>query len=259
MNRWSEAPRKWAPRRRPKTTCKRLTNSTPTPLPPIVSYLRVSTVRQGQSGLGIDAQREAVRIFAKGRRVNAEVVETESGRPSDRPELAHALALCQQHSAVLVVAKLDRLARNVALLAKLMEGAIDIHFCDMPSADRFQLDVLAAVGEFEQRQIGARPGRHCRQYALAAGSPTPPTPQGQPDTAADGRAQRRRPVEAGRPLRHRGDEADARSACRPRHRQPVSRRKTFERGRLPTHREVGSGGRRQNHAIRLNSPASAQT
>ena len=89
-----------------------------------VAYLRVSTARQGASGLGIEAQREAVarHVASAGGQIVAEVVETESGKRSDRPELARALAACRAHRATLLIAKLDRLARNVAFIASLMEA-----------------------------------------------------------------------------------------------------------------------------------------
>lgn len=88
-----------------------------------VPYYRVSTDRQGRSGLGLDAQRAAVAGYTQGRgEVLAEFTEIESGKKNDRPELAEALALCRQKKARLVIAKLDRLARNVAFIANLMEG-----------------------------------------------------------------------------------------------------------------------------------------
>src|SRR5208282_2303649 len=91
-----------------------------------VSYLRVSTQRQGRSGLGLEAQREAVTGYLNGGRwkLVAEVIEVESGKRSDRPELAKALSLCRLHGSTLLVAKLDRLARNVAFISALMESSI---------------------------------------------------------------------------------------------------------------------------------------
>src|SRR5438309_902239 len=82
----------------------------------LIAYFRVSTARQGRSGLGIDAQKHAVAVYLNGRKPLAEFVEIESGRKSDRPMLAQALASCRVHRAVLVIAKLDRLARNVAFV-----------------------------------------------------------------------------------------------------------------------------------------------
>ncbi len=85
-----------------------------------VSYLRVSTDRQGRSGLGLEAQRTAVAGYVAGRAIVAELVEVESGKRSDRPRLTEALALCRAHRATLIIAKLDRLARNVAFISNLM-------------------------------------------------------------------------------------------------------------------------------------------
>ena len=91
-----------------------------TPEAPTVTYLRVSTDRQGQSGLGLEAQRAAVAAYVAGRPILGEFVEVESGRKDDRPQLVAALALCRQRRAVLVIAKLDRLARSVAFISNLM-------------------------------------------------------------------------------------------------------------------------------------------
>lgn len=123
-----------------------------------VSYLRVSTGRQGKSGLGLDAQREAVAAFLNGGdwRLAAEVVEIESGKRSDRPKLAEALRLCRLHHATLVIAKLDRLARNVAFVSGLMESGVDFVACDFPQANRLTVHILAAVAEHEARAISER-------------------------------------------------------------------------------------------------------
>src|SRR5277367_2770413 len=93
-----------------------------------VSYIRVSTQKQGKSGLGLEAQQEAVREYLNGGRhkIVGEFVETESGKRSDnRPQLQKALSLCRAHKAKLLVAKLDRLARNVAFISTLMESSVD--------------------------------------------------------------------------------------------------------------------------------------
>lgn len=123
-----------------------------------VAYHRVSTAKQGASGLGLEAQRMAVTQFmtrTSGRLV-AEVEEIESGGKNDRPRLAEALALCRVHGATLIIAKLDRLARNVAFIANLMEAGIDFTACDMPAANRLTIHVLAAVAEHERDMISAR-------------------------------------------------------------------------------------------------------
>lgn len=124
----------------------------------VVSYLRVSTKKQGQSGLGLEAQREAVAEYAarEGLRVVAEYVEVESGKKAARPELAKALARCRASKATLVVAKLDRLSRNVAFLSNLMEAGVDFVACDNPTATRFTVHILAAVAEQEAKAISER-------------------------------------------------------------------------------------------------------
>jgi DNA invertase Pin-like site-specific DNA recombinase len=124
----------------------------------LVSYLRVSTRKQGASGLGLEAQRAAVAEYAKreGLRVVAEYVEVESGKKAARPELAKALSHCRAAKACLVVAKLDRLARNVAFLSALMEAGLDFVALDNEHANRFTLHVLAAVAEQEARATSER-------------------------------------------------------------------------------------------------------
>jgi len=121
-----------------------------------VSYLRVSTDRQGRSGLGLEAQRAAVAGYVGGGRLVAELVEVESGRRSDRPQLAEALVLCRAHRATLVIAKLDRLARNVAFISTLMDGGVEFVAVDFPQANRLTIHVLAAVAEHEAAMISAR-------------------------------------------------------------------------------------------------------
>lgn len=122
-----------------------------------VTYLRVSTERQGQSGLGLEAQRTAVaaHVLSRGE-VVAEFIEIESGKRSDRPELARALAAAKRAGAVLLIAKLDRLARNVAFIANLLESGVEMTAADMPEANRFVLHIMAAVAEQEGRAISER-------------------------------------------------------------------------------------------------------
>lgn len=136
----------------------------------LISYLRVSTARQGASGLGLEAQRAAVAAYAAaGNHVLvAEHVEVESGAKTARPELAGALAACQLHRATLVIAKLDRLARNVAFIANLMDGGADFVACDMPHANRLTLHLLAAIAEHEREMISQRT-RAALQAAKARG------------------------------------------------------------------------------------------
>ena len=127
-----------------------------TPETPVVTYLRVSTDRQGQSGLGLEAQRIAVAPYVEAGRLLGEFVEVESGRKDDRPQLAAALALCRQYKARLVIAKLDRLARSVALISGLMESGVEFVAADMPEANRFMLHIMAAVAEHEREMISQR-------------------------------------------------------------------------------------------------------
>ncbi len=135
-----------------------------------VSYLRVSTQRQGASGLGLEAQRSAVEAFcaSNGYRIVEEFVEIESGHKSDRPVLSEALARAKASKAMLVIAKLDRLARNVAFIANLMESGVEFRACDMPEANRLLLHVMAAVAEQEARAISERT-RNALQAAKARG------------------------------------------------------------------------------------------
>ena len=123
-----------------------------------VAYYRVSTPKQGTSGLGLAAQREAVSAYLNGGRWNmvAEFTEVESGKKSDRPELSKALALCRVHKATLVIAKLDRLARNVAFISNLMESKTEFVAVDFPQANRLTIHVLAAVAEYEALAISTR-------------------------------------------------------------------------------------------------------
>jgi len=122
-----------------------------------VGYYRVSTDRQGRSGLGLEAQRAAVAGYLDGDSTLLDTfTEVESGRRADRPELAKALDLCRRRKATLVIAKLDRLARKVAFLANLMDADVDVVAVDMPFANRFTLHIMAAVAEQEAEQVSQR-------------------------------------------------------------------------------------------------------
>lgn len=123
-----------------------------------VSYIRVSTQRQGVSGLGLQAQRNAVRDFCRqhGFEHVREFREVESGRKNDRAVLREAIAYAKRAKAVLLIAKLDRLARNVAFIANLMESGVEFRACDVPEANRLLLHIMAAVAEAEARAISER-------------------------------------------------------------------------------------------------------
>ncbi|MBB5330070.1 recombinase family protein [Tunturiibacter gelidoferens] len=123
-----------------------------------VSYLRVSTARQGISGLGLEAQRESVASYLNGGKWSLvkEVVEVESGKRNDRPAIAEALRLCRLHRATLVIAKLDRLARNVHFISSLMESGVEFVAVDFPQANRLTVHILAAVAEHEASMISSR-------------------------------------------------------------------------------------------------------
>ena len=121
-----------------------------------VAYLRQSTMKQEISGLGVEAQREIIRNYLKDRKTVAEYIETESGRKSDRPKLAEALELCRKTNSVLIVAKLDRLSRNVAFTSKLLESDVEIVFCDFPEANKLVLHIISSIAEYEANLISQR-------------------------------------------------------------------------------------------------------
>ena len=123
-----------------------------------VAYYRVSTDKQGRSGLGLEAQRAAVKAFLDGRGWPpvAEFVEVESGRKADRPELAKALEACRLYRATLVIAKLDRLSRNASFLLSLRDAGVEFVACDMPEANRLTVGIMALVAEHEAEMVSKR-------------------------------------------------------------------------------------------------------
>ena len=121
-----------------------------------VSYLRQSTKKQSLSNLGIEAQREIIQKYLGQIKPIAEFVETESGKKTDRPKLAEALELCRKTKSTLIVAKLDRLSRNVAFTSKLLESDVEIKFCDFPEANRLVLHIIASIAEYEAGLISTR-------------------------------------------------------------------------------------------------------
>lgn len=127
-----------------------------------IAYYRVSTKRQGRSGLGLEAQRQAVAAYLNGGdwSIVAEFTEVETGKRADRPELDKALAAARLHRAALVVSKVDRLTRSVAFLSKLLEAGVDVRFADLPQIEgatgRFLLQQMVAVAELEAGMISKR-------------------------------------------------------------------------------------------------------
>ena len=123
-----------------------------------VAYFRVSTDRQDKSGLGLEAQREAVMNYLDGGRwtLIKEFTEVESGKRNGRPELVKALAACKRQKAKLVIAKLDRLGRNLAFIATLMESGVEFVAVDNPHANELTVHFLAAIAQHEREMISER-------------------------------------------------------------------------------------------------------
>lgn len=124
-----------------------------------VAYYRVSTQKQGESGLGLEAQQETVRKYLNGGgALVTQFVEIESGRKTEaqRPQLKAALEACRKHGAVLILAKLDRLARNVHFVSGLMQSKVKFVACDMPEANELTIHIMAAFAEHEAKRISQR-------------------------------------------------------------------------------------------------------
>jgi DNA invertase Pin-like site-specific DNA recombinase len=141
-----------------------------------IAYYRVSTARQGQSGLGMEAQQAAVRSFATGAVIQSEYKEVESGTKTQRPQLDAAIAESKSTGATLLIAKVDRLARNVAFTSWLMETGVDFVCVDNPTATRLTIHIFAAIAENEtamisQRVKAALAAKKARGFKL--GSPAP--------------------------------------------------------------------------------------
>jgi DNA invertase Pin-like site-specific DNA recombinase len=140
--------------------------------PKYVAYFRVSTKGQADSGLGLEAQRatyEAFRARTGGTTI-AEYVEVESGKRADRPELLAAVSFAKRTRSKLIIAKLDRLARNVHFVSGLMESGVDFVACDNPTANRLTIHILAAVAEDEAHRISVRT-KDALKAARARGTP----------------------------------------------------------------------------------------
>jgi DNA invertase Pin-like site-specific DNA recombinase len=159
-----------------------------------VAYYRVSTKQQGISGLDLEAQRRAVTDWMghSDYELIGDFTEIESGRRTDRPEMNKALALCRKQKATLVIAVLDRLARNVAFISGLIESGVSFVAVDRPRASPFELYVYAAVAEEESRKLGERTKAAlaiAKQHIAETGSHTTPhgttiTRLGPPNPAA---------------------------------------------------------------------------
>jgi len=124
----------------------------------IVSYLRVSTARQGRSGLGVDAQRSAIQAYADSKQANVvrEFMEVESGKDNTKPKLTEALHLAKVTGSVLVIAKLDRLSRNAAFLLTLRDSGVKFIAADMPDANELTVGIMALVAQQEREAISKR-------------------------------------------------------------------------------------------------------
>ncbi|MFD1145429.1 recombinase family protein [Larkinella insperata] len=122
-----------------------------------VAYFRVSTQKQGRSGLGLEAQRSAVNTYLRSSGLLVgEFTDIESGKKNDRPQLLAAIAYCKQQRAVLLIAKLDRLTRNVAFIFTLRDSGIEFVCADMPEANTLTIGVMATMAQYERELIGER-------------------------------------------------------------------------------------------------------
>lgn len=155
-----------------------------------VAYYRVSTQKQGKSGLGLEAQKASVNAFVPDGSLIAELIEVESGKKASRPKLDEACSLCRLKGAVLVVAKLDRLARNAFFLMKLKNAGIRFIACDMPEANEFIVGIMAQVAELEAKMISDRTKaalQAARQRGVKLGNPQNLVPGGSAKTARNAR------------------------------------------------------------------------
>jgi len=123
-----------------------------------VAYLRVSTDKQGRSGLGLEAQQAAIDAFLRtgDHLIQPPFVEVESGKKDDRPQLEAAITLCRKTGATLLIAKLDRLARKLSFIANLLDSGVEFTAVDMPNANRLTVHIMAAMAEHEREMISTR-------------------------------------------------------------------------------------------------------
>ena len=121
-----------------------------------VGYFRVSSGKQQKSGLGLEAQKAAVNAYIKDGQLIAEFTEVETGKNNDRPKLKEAITLAKKTKSTLIIAKLDRLSRNLAFIANILDGNIEFVCADMPNANKMMLQMMAVIAEFEAKQISER-------------------------------------------------------------------------------------------------------
>ena len=121
-----------------------------------ITYLRVSTDKQGLTGYGMDAQRAAISNYLRGAEPIQEYIEVESGKNDARPELLRAIEHCKKAKATLIIAKLDRLSRKMSFVANLLDSSVDFVACDNPHANRLTIHILAAIAEHEREMISKR-------------------------------------------------------------------------------------------------------
>lgn len=159
-----------------------------------IAYYRVSTAKQGRSGLGLDAQRSTVNAYLAGKaaEVIAEYIEVESGRRKDRRQLSEAINHARAARASLIIAKLDRLARSVSFTSALMESGVEFVCCDLPSANKFTIHIMSALAEMEAEMISARTKAalvEAKKRGVKLGNPN--LSQYRPNPAVGGEARRR--------------------------------------------------------------------
>ena len=148
-----------------------------------VSYLRVSTDKQGRNGLGIDAQRASITSYLNGGiwELLREFREVESGKNSNRPQLQEAMNECKRTGATLIIAKLDRLSRDPDFIGMMLKGGIDFMACDMPEANKFTIRIMAALAEKEREMISERTKaalKAAQARGVTLGRPENATPEG---------------------------------------------------------------------------------
>lgn len=158
-----------------------------------VSYIRVSTQRQGDSGLGIEAQRETVNNHAKHKKATivSEYVEIESGKVNNRPELNKAIQYSKENNAILLIAKLDRLSRNVSFIFTLKDTGVQFECCDIPDANTLTIGIFATMAQFERERISERTKaalKAKKDRGFELGSPNNMTERGRKKGAESNRA-----------------------------------------------------------------------